>query len=75
MWTCCGGIRSPLTLRLRPVLPAGPAQVWQLNAQNVLARLPDVPVQTGQITIVLPPQSISLFLIPERPHAPGAEGR
>ncbi len=61
--------QTPLTLRLRSILPSGPAQVWQLDAQNILARLPDVPIQAGQVKTVVPRQSISIFVIPVH-HAP-----
>ena len=58
--------QTPLTLALRHVAASGPAQVWQLNAHNVLARLPDAPCRAGKITITLPAQSLSLFVVPTR---------
>ncbi len=59
--------QTPLTLTLRHVTPAGPAQVWRLNARNVMERLPDTPCRAGQIAATLPAQSISLFVVPTRP--------
>ena len=59
--------QTPLTLNLRHVTPSGPAQVWQLAAHNVIQRLPDAPCRAGQIGVMLPAQSITLFVVPIQP--------
>ncbi len=61
---------TPLTLDLRDVAPAGPAQVWQLAASNVITRLPDVTARAGAVTTTLPAQSITLFVIPAHASQP-----
>ena len=43
------------------------AQVWQLNSANVMARLADVSVVSGIISNALPPQSLTLFVVPSVP--------
>jgi len=40
------------------------AQFWQLTASNVITRLPDLPLASHTFTSTLPPQSISLFVLP-----------
>ena len=56
--------QTPLTLALRHVTPSGPVQVWRLAAGSAIVRQPDTPCRAGQITSTLPPQSISLFVVP-----------
>ena len=47
-------------------LPLGQsAQVWQLTAANTIDRLADVTVTGGSLVAVLPPQSVTLFVVPQ----------
>jgi hypothetical protein len=39
-------------------------QVWQLTAANSIRRMSDVPVSSNSFTQVLPPQSITLLVLP-----------
>ena len=63
--------RTPLDLILRHVTPSGPAQIWRLNAQNVIERLGDVPYRAGKISATLPAQSVTLFVVPTRSGSAG----
>jgi len=55
---------TPATVNLAN-FPAGPAaHVWQLTAANVITPLADVPVAGGSLSLTLPPQSITLLVVP-----------
>jgi PKD repeat protein len=41
----------------------GSAQVWQLTSSNVITRLPDISFSGNSLSVSLPPQSITLFVI------------
>ena len=45
-------------------VPGGAARAWQLTAANTIARLPDVAVAGSALAVTLPPQSITLFVVP-----------
>ena len=55
---------TPVTVSLAGFTAGGPAQVWQLTAANVIQRLADLPVAGNSLTTTLPPQSITLFVVP-----------
>jgi hypothetical protein len=55
---------TPLTLNLAGFSAEGTAETWQLRATNVIQRLADAPVAGGTIAASLPPQSITLFVVP-----------
>jgi hypothetical protein len=55
---------SPVNLALSNYYAAGTAQVWQLTASNIIARLPDIAFSGNLITNTLPPQSVTLFIAP-----------
>jgi len=55
---------TPFTLTLTNFTAGGPAQAWQLTSNNVIAQLPNLNVTAGTLSNSLPPQSITLFLIP-----------
>jgi hypothetical protein len=55
---------TPLTLNLAGFSAEGTAEAWQLRSTNVIQRLADVPVAGGAIAASLPPQSITLFVVP-----------
>jgi hypothetical protein len=55
---------TPVTINLQHFAAGGVAQVWQLTSSNTIARLADVASSTGSITATVPPQSITLFVVP-----------
>jgi hypothetical protein len=50
----------------------GSSQVWQLTASNAITRLSDVAFGGNSFTSTLPPQSITLFVLPGGAPAPTA---
>ena len=52
------------TINLANFSPAGTAQVWQLTSANTITRLSDLSFTGTTITNTLPPQSITLFVVP-----------
>jgi hypothetical protein len=57
---------NPLVINLANFNAASSAHVWQLNASNVIAHLPDVSVSTNAIKITVPSQSVTMFVVPAR---------
>ena len=55
---------TPTTVSLAGFAAGPAAHVWQLTAANVITPLPDVPVSGGSVALSLPPQSITLLVIP-----------
>jgi hypothetical protein len=53
-----------INIGLTNFLPAGTAQVWQLTSANVISHLSDTPLVGNTITNLVPPQSITLFIVP-----------
>jgi hypothetical protein len=51
-------------VRLANYAAAPAAQRWQLTAQNVIERIGDVPLGSGTMTLDVPPQSITLLVVP-----------
>jgi hypothetical protein len=51
-------------VRLANYAAAPAAQRWQLTAQNVIERIGDVLLGSGTMTLDLPPQSITLLVVP-----------
>jgi hypothetical protein len=52
------------TINFANFAPAGTAQVWQLTSANTITRLSDLSFTGSTITNTLPPQSITLFVVP-----------
>ena len=52
------------TINLANFLPAGTARLWQLTSANAITRLSDIRFAGSTITNSLPPQSITLFVVP-----------
>src|SRR5262245_12205311 len=52
------------TVSLANFTPAATAQAWQLKAGSRITRLADVSIVQGQLTATLPPQSVTLFVVP-----------
>lgn len=55
---------TPTTINLANFPHEGKAQVWQLTAANSINRLADVNFTGNSFAITLPPQSVSLFVLP-----------
>jgi hypothetical protein len=55
---------TPLTLSLSGFSPRGSAQVRQLTSSNAITRLTDVSVTGIAISTSLPPQSVTLLVVP-----------
>src|SRR5262249_48280176 len=53
------------TLDLANFSPAGTAQVWQLKAGTHVTRLADATLTGTRLTATLPPQSVTLFVVPK----------
>jgi hypothetical protein len=53
---------------------AGPVQIWQLTATNMITHQPDAAVSGSTLSVTLPAQSITLFVVPassaQPPRAP-----
>jgi len=55
---------TPATVNLASFPHNGTAQVWQLSATNAINRLADLGFASNSFTATLPPQSITLFVLP-----------
>src|SRR5262245_36945352 len=55
---------TPATINLANFPHNGTAQVWQLTSANTINHLSDLNFLGGSFTAVLPPQSITLFVLP-----------
>lgn len=57
---------TPVTLSMANFSAAGAAQAWQINSasQTSIARLADVPVSAGAVSLTVPSQSITLLVVP-----------
>jgi hypothetical protein len=52
------------SLTLTNFLPGGAAQAWQLTASNLITRLPNLSFPGNTFSNTVPPQSITLFVLP-----------
>jgi len=55
---------AQLVVSVTNFVPAGDAHAWQLTGANVIRRLPDLPLAGALLANALPPQSITLFVLP-----------
>ncbi|MGO8699827.1 MAG: glycoside hydrolase family 44 protein [Limisphaerales bacterium] len=55
---------APLVLNVAHFTNNGPAQVWQLKANNVIAQLPNITPTNGVLRTTVPGQSVTLFVLP-----------
>jgi hypothetical protein len=56
---------TPATVTLASFVPAGgTVQRWQLDSSNAIHRLADVTLAGSSISLTLPPQSITLLVVP-----------
>jgi hypothetical protein len=71
---------TPVVINLTNYVGSGTAQVWQLNYTEVITQLANLPYSGGQLQAVVPPQSVTLFVIPPSttlsltPGAPRTDG-
>ena len=55
---------SAVTLSVSHFVPGPAAQVWQLTSANAITRAADAPVTGSALTLSVPAQSVTLFVIP-----------
>jgi hypothetical protein len=55
---------TPTTVNLANFAASGSAQAWRLTSANVITPLASVPVVANSFSASLPPQSITLFVVP-----------
>ncbi len=55
---------TPVTVHVANFTPGASAHVWQLTSSNTIAHPADVAVAAGNITLSVPAQSITLFVVP-----------
>jgi hypothetical protein len=55
---------AALNIALTNFLASGTAQVWQLTSANVISHLSDIPLSGTSLTNFVPPQSITLYILP-----------
>src|SRR5205823_8587898 len=55
---------APSTINLANFPPGSSAQVWQLTSANTITHLSNVVISSNSISAALPPQSITLFIVP-----------
>ena len=59
------------TINLANFAHRGAAQVWQLTAANTITRLQDLSLSGNSFGFTLPPQSVTLFVVPPSSNVPG----
>jgi PKD repeat protein len=55
---------TPITVSLANFSGNGTAQAWQLTSANAITRLSDLSYSAGSLSATVPPQSITLFVLP-----------
>lgn len=55
---------TPATIQLANFTNNGTAQVWQLTGANTINHLADLGFSGNSLSVTLPPQSITLFVVP-----------
>ena len=55
---------TPVNVNLANFTPGGNAARWQLTSTNVIAPLPSVAPSGNALSVIVPPQSITLLVIP-----------
>ena len=61
---------QPLTMTISNFYSSGTAQVWQLTSSNVITRLANVSLTGNTLSNSVPPQSITLFVLPAGTNPP-----
>ena len=54
---------TPATINVANFSHRGTAEAWQLTSANAIVRLADAPIAGNTLSVTLPPQSITLFVI------------
>ena len=62
---------TPATINVANFPHRGTAEAWQLTSANAIVRLADAPIAGNTLSVTLPPQSITLFVIAM---GPGTQG-
>ena len=65
---------TPITVNLAHFTSGATAQAWQLTSANAITHLADVALNGGTLTATVPPQSVTLFVIPEDTSGGGGGG-
>src|SRR5262249_34248881 len=55
---------TAVVINVTNFVPGGAARAWQLSATNTIARLPDVALTGAALAVTLPPQSVTLVVVP-----------
>jgi hypothetical protein len=63
---------TPAAVNIANFQNAASAQVWQLTAANAITRLADVGLSGSNLTLSLPPQSVTLLVVPRGSALPSA---
>ena len=63
---------TPATITLANFTNRATAEAWQLTSANAIVRLADVPLAGSTLSVTLPPQSVTLFVVPKSATPPGA---
>ena len=63
------------TVNVANFAAASPAEAWQLTASNRITRIADVPVGNAALSLTLPPQSITILVVPPAVTQPPARHR
>ncbi len=58
---------ASLTVTITNFVNCGAAQVWQLTSGNVITRLSDLSFNGSALSNTVPPQSITLYVLPSPP--------
>jgi hypothetical protein len=61
---------TPVTVNLSNFAAAGSAQVWQLTSANAIKRLADVTFVGSSLQLNVPPQSVTLLVLPKAAATP-----
>ena len=54
---------TPATINVANFQYCGSAGVWQLTSANAIVRLADAPLAGNALSVTLPPQSVTLFVV------------
>ena len=63
---------TPAAINLSNFSPRGVTQVWQLTAANAIVHLADIGFAGSSFAATLPPQSVTLFVVPAGSVPPAA---
>lgn len=59
-----GNVATPVTLNLNGFVTQGTAMTYQLTSANVINRLPDRAVSGSTVSLSVPPQSVTMLVMP-----------